>query len=347
MTFTMIVGAGFSRAISSHVPLTSDLCGVITREDQDPRQLELIPDLRDGQDLERWLSVLAESQPYLDEAVNAGNSQLFVYAVRAIRQAIQDGQGRAMAEPIPPWLDRLVRFLHNGRHSVVSFNYDTLLESATTTMLRSVEGQRTAVPAFHAQRVREQAPIYLEPQGFSTGRQRVSTYSLLKLHGSLDTFWVPGDVTGETIGRIPPTAWGAELDPRLEDPELKPAGKELFIVPPASAKSAYYANPISRQVWLDAHEALTNAERLCIFGYSLPLTDLTIGNLIASATTASAGGMAIEIVDFNPAPVAANLRRLGVAKDQVKLTRVANFGELEQWVDGIVRDEDLTVYPSG
>jgi hypothetical protein len=347
MTLAMIVGAGFSRAISSHLPLTGDLCEVLRREDQDPRQLEALPALRDGQDLERWLSVLAEPQPYLDEAENAGNAQQFVYATRVIRQTIDAGQGQAMSRPIPTWLDRLIRFLHVEGHTVISFNYDTLLECATTSLMRSIPGHGTVVPAFNRQRVREQPPVYFEPQGLTSGRQRVPTYTLLKLHGSLDTWWVRGDVTGETIGRIPPTAWGAEPDPRLWDPDLQPAGKELFIVPPASAKSAYYANPVSRQLWQDAHAALEAADEICIFGYSFPLTDLTIGNMVSSALNRTAQAQRVEVVDVNPTAVAGNLERLGIDRNQIQETSATSGDQIEEWVEHLVQGVDLNLYPPG
>lgn len=343
MSLVLILGAGFSRAISEHVPLTSDLCSEFTRKDQDPRQLELLPPLTDGQDLERWLSVLAEPQPYLDEAQVAGNRQQFLYATRVIRQAIETGQAAAMQGPTPPWLDRLIGYLHQGRHTVISFNYDTLLESATTSLVRTIDGHRTSIPAFHAQRIREERPIYATAQGLMAGTARVPTYSLLKLHGSLDTWWIAGDISGESIGRIPPTAWGAEPDARLWDPEQRPAGKDLFIVPPASAKSAYYANPVSRQLWQDAYQALQAAETVCLVGYSLPLTDLTIANMLASALQASTA--TIEVVDRAPDAVADNLERLRLAPTRITCTEVSNEQSLLTWVDHLVGDTDITMYP--
>lgn len=118
MNTVLLVGAGFSHAISNHVPLTWQLGPAVRPLDSDPRELADIPEIKTGQDLERWLSKIAEPQPYLDERDHALNTARFIQATRQIRNAVAAGQATAMAADMPEWLDALLRFMHIGNHTV-------------------------------------------------------------------------------------------------------------------------------------------------------------------------------------------------------------------------------------
>jgi hypothetical protein len=68
---TALFGAGFSRAISHLMPMTLELGRELRREDSNPEELARIPEIKTGADLERWLSRIAEPQPFLDDVFNA------------------------------------------------------------------------------------------------------------------------------------------------------------------------------------------------------------------------------------------------------------------------------------
>lgn len=68
--------------------------------------------------------------------------------------------------------------------------------------------------------------------------------------------------------------------------------KVPLVVPPAAAKSQYYANLGLRAQWAEAADALSRAEELVVMGYSIPANDelarsLLLTNLHPDATVHS------------------------------------------------------------
>lgn len=89
MTTTLVLGAGFSCGISPSMPLTSSLAeNVFQSDSEDFDRLAFDPSNR-GDVLERYLSVLAEPQPYLSLEANLENHARFITTVRQIAHTVQ------------------------------------------------------------------------------------------------------------------------------------------------------------------------------------------------------------------------------------------------------------------
>ena len=139
----------------------------------------------------------------------------------------------------------------------------------------------------------ETSPPVLDGVGAGLRHPRLK---LLKLHGSVDWWWVPGDVSGMSLaregvyGRIgSPNRLGLGLREHLLP------GRERFIVPPLAMKSAYYRNPLTRQLWQEAYEAIREATQFMLIGYSLPVTDFVIARMLGSAL--GTRSVRLEVVD--------------------------------------------------
>ena len=218
-----ILGAGFSRAISSHMPLTDELGA----EAVERAGITDHPDLREGR-FETWLSRLAEPQPDLDEVRNSENRTTFVKLLEGIHSTITERQGLALKNDAYAWLEELVAAWHARQATLITFNYDCLVESVYTSCgLFDFEGQGTRLSEWHLSRGVPPPP----PAGmYPTGTPR-PTARVLKLHGSTNWYWVPGDTTGSTLN-----SWRIEDDDPEERRRLLP-GRDPFIVPPAALKS--------------------------------------------------------------------------------------------------------------
>lgn len=142
------------------------------------------------------------------------------------------------------------------------------------------------------------------------------TFRLLKLHGSLSWYWSPDDTTGTTVQRwTTPGLFGAPV-PDDEDRRRRALpGREPFIVPPSAAKSVYYRNLITRELWSQAYTALRHANRIILAGYSLPVGDLTLSGMLGDA--AADRDTAIEIINPHPGPVRDHLADLGISDQQI------------------------------
>lgn len=178
----------------------------------------------------------------------------------------------------------------------MSFNYDTLVEHAVNS--HSIYDWEAGSRVL-AEHILNHTPPWPPGPG-RYGTDDASSFRLLKLHGSLDTFWVPGDRSGSTINRLPMVS-GSWTQPEPVDESTRRRdfpGRSPFIVPPAAAKSAFYDNPISRELWQSAADALAGADRVVLIGYSLPPTDLVTSGMLAENFN-----HAREIIVVNPQPL--------------------------------------------
>ncbi len=275
----------------------------------------------------RQLSRLAEPQPDLDEPRTLENRALFLRVSEILREVLLECQARVFAGPPDWWLLKLVGILHHTNTTTITFNYDTLIES-TIDASRLFDADLHRVRGSHL--LRGLPPLRLpDPGGLRFGPARASTFRYLKLHGSLDTFWIPNDVTGATIGRLAlQGGWGrptAESDDRRR--ELLP-GTSPFIVPPAATKSAFYGNPLTRELWQSTARELGDADEVALIGYSLPATDLVSSGMFADTL---AQDTRVTVVNPSPDLIVHRLVDLGVSPDDV--TTVDGDGCVQSYVN--------------
>ena len=125
-----VLGAGFSRAISDSMPLMRDLgCRVANRLEGYRR----IAPLFDG-DVELAMTFLAQGHPWLAESERLRNRALFLEISGAIAREVDAATEEVLSHLWPEWLIRFVHYLHDHRCTVITLNYDTLLERAFQTI---------------------------------------------------------------------------------------------------------------------------------------------------------------------------------------------------------------------
>jgi hypothetical protein len=309
----VILGAGFSRAISQDFPLTDELGTLAVAEaDDDGNGTIPHPPFANGS-FETWLSRLAEDQPYLTAAANLGNRARFLRISQAIRAVLASRQAAALASDAPGWLYDLLSILHMRRATITTLNYDNLIECAVDTGL--LYDHATLKWVTSTDILNGLPPAADHPAGLIPDHL-ARTFRLLKLHGSLSWYWSPDDTTGTTVQRwTTPGVFGAPV-PDDEDRRRRALpGREPFIVPPSAAKSVYYRNLITRELWSQAYSALRRANRIVLAGYSLPVGDLTFSGMIGDA--APDRDTAIEIINPHPGPVLDRLAALGIRDRQI------------------------------
>lgn len=329
MSHVVVLGAGFSHALSAgRMPLT-DVLGV-----EISRRLRAdgidVPASFSGGRFETWLSRLAEAQPDLDEVTNARNHALFLQISELVRTILLEAQNETVRDA-PPWIyQRLVGSLHARQSTVATFNYDTLVEHLIESQWRTDWRSNNFVRGHHIIQDRPPRPYV---QG-SFGEGAATSFQLIKLHGSVDTFWVSGDTTGATINRL---GYGQRWSEESDDSEtrrLRLPGRVPFIVPPAAAKSAFYANPFTRQLWRDAAHAIAAATTVDIVGYSMPPTDLVTAGMLADTLTI--GPKSIRVVNKYPDPVVGHLVSLGCDPSDIEV--YAGDGAIASYIDALEKD---------
>jgi len=269
-----LLGAGFSKAVSDMMPVTNTLTALIQKQLEDeqvPVPSSVLLDF--GVDLESWLSFLATDQPWLDRQENLRNQALFLDASRILGEALWERQNAALSATMPEWLGRLIVYWHRTRATVVTFNYDNLVEKAASEVLQSVEKH------FYYTALRPvPIPSSQSRYGGVVGATDVETFSLVKLHGSLD--WVYSgspDFYGEMIFSVNlVNSW----DPEPSTPSAAALDKVRLIVPPTSGKNVFMSHETIRAQWRFARQQIERARRIHLIGYSLPATDMTARTML-------------------------------------------------------------------
>ena len=232
-----VIGSGFSKAICPDSMPTLDELGRRIAEKLVTRpSFHLLPasvqaalanhHIPTGS-FEVWLSHLATRAPFLDEADRLHNAAIAQELTALIVDEVQQSVAATLSQPMPHWLGRLVTLWDRTAATVVTFNYDTLIEQAAD--------------AAHYPWIL--SPIESVVAGFS--------FTLLKMHGSMNWWWIPTDRVGNTVTPADmPGAWG-----KPETPE-RLGGMVPFVVPPLASKSDYYDLSIVRETWQLARSAL-------------------------------------------------------------------------------------------
>ena len=92
-----------------------------------------------------------------------------------------------------------------------------------------------------------------------------------------------------------------------------------LIIAPALYKTYDEFGTILEPLWMHAREALSNADRVCVIGYSFPPTDIRAIDLMRSIVDSDAQPV-IEIVDIKPEPIGDRLiSSLGMKPKRIKL----------------------------
>jgi hypothetical protein len=288
-----ILGAGFSKAICDQMPTLNELGHRISQPFQQTPSFALLTPAAvkalkagnmPGGGFEAWLSYLAEPAPFLDESERLHNAAIARELVRLGVDEIETSEHQTLTRPMPYWLGRLVTLWDRLDSTVITFNYDTLVEQAV-----------------NARRL----PWLYWPKYGGELRDAVAL-RLLKMHGSTNWWWIPSDKVGTTV-QVAPLAgeWGQPHIP------TRIRGMEHFVVPPLAVKSDYYDLSITRDAWQSARESLGTASRIILMGYSAPITDLTVAALLGNYADPD---VPIIVVDPNAASVVKRLSLLGLRR---------------------------------
>lgn len=292
MSDVFILGAGFSKAVSEEMPITSELGKLVIdrykyKESIDPKILEILQEDA-GQGFEKALAYLAQDKPWLPEAENLRHKALYLDFSNVIRALFHEMMRSPMvwrSNQPPLWLEALITHWHDDRSTVITLNYDTLIERIAgggpywQKRASSIPtGHLYPIPLAPAHQRVEPSPIPA-----AAAESETQTFKLYKLHGS--TNWLysgRSDFYGEQLYYVPckggidgPFDALAGRDAEVDDWNLL-SDKVPLIMPPALDKSAFFQHESLRSMWFRAGEAIRRASRVICIGYSLPISDLTM-----------------------------------------------------------------------
>lgn len=258
-----LLGAGFSKAISERMPVVKDL-----------------GDLTPGEEnFELALTRLSEDHPWLSPADNLRNQADFLDLASKVAERVAHRQNQAIRDNLvaangpPPWLRQLVRTWHRLKSTIITLNYDTLVEKAYAAELERPHDEMYPIPV---------PSILTRAGGGARLKHDDSGVSLVKLHGSIGWRYSGSSGAGEVVYDSCTKGWRLETP---DDDELRLAqDKVCLIAPPAFSKTRFYGNDLLRSQWVKAREALGGpGQMIYALGYSLPDNDLMVRFLLREA----------------------------------------------------------------
>ena len=275
-----ILGAGFSKAIHCSMPTTKELTGVVSKRIESS-ELTLPPPLKDPDDtgkeleenIELWMTYLSQGQPWLHETFNLYNLALANRIRRYIKEVINERTLRSMQQPRPEWLTSLIHEWSYRQATVLTLNYDTLVERAARRPLNTdMNADGNILPTHiyppYLANIRSRAAALW-------GASELDTFKYFKLHGSVNWHYSGREeFYGETIYYSDVSPWGSKIHPQERNSLLSAGDKETLIIPPVVEKTTFFNNETVRRLWQEASDALEAATRVFVIGYSLPLSDL-------------------------------------------------------------------------
>lgn len=305
-----VLGAGFSKSYNpSTVPLMADFLQMAksyNRYNIDGEHKNLARfiaryfGIAEYHDLEKVMSFL--SAPALDDpSVQYENrSLLYHQLIQVIQETLSLVHVGRPSETISQYYENFAEHLVSSRSSVITFNYDLLLDSLLyrTGKWIGYDGYGADIPSAYQALPR---PARRSPSDYVPPDENRSRMYLLKLHGSIN-WGVPtlhpesdsalyqdphgcyhqGFFRGERVGPSPLN--GSTFGPR----ELSLSMRfEPFLVPPILDKTSLLKNRTLRVLWNIARESISKADELVFIGYSLPTTDFAAEFLFRQAVKTS------------------------------------------------------------
>lgn len=259
-----LLGAGFSRAMKSEMPLLADLTEKIAKTEIGARYSHL-------GSIEEILSYLSQSLPWENQSTYLRKKADFIDITRLIGELIVSLQGPEKINFSKPAL-AFAEHIRKTEAHILTLNYDTVIEQI--------------VQSIGDVHIDEMYPISLPPADTRDGAGLFAHYptanvpTIYKLHGSINYFYSGAEsYFGETIYY----SHESKLTRNARKEKKDIDDKVPLIVPPTFDKTVYFNNETIRTIWRLASERLASATRLVVIGYSLPISDLMMRSFLKAS----------------------------------------------------------------
>jgi hypothetical protein len=308
------------------MPLTDDLgSAVISLLPQNIRQELNAPKFENGEmSFEAWLSWLSEDQPYESDGANSRRRGNFQELQAQISNVIRERQREVFAKELPKWLFTFLDIANFSKSTIISLNYDTIIESAFSLGdFKDQSGDRV----FSSDLIKFFSPFTgIRFDGGTPPVRNIESLELIKLHGSIDWYRNPNDETGQSLERVEESLNRLEYDDYHE--RLNRQGKIEFIIPPTNKKNSYFDIPSIKQMWRQAYKALESANHVVFMGYSIPINDLSMASMISKLVRLKE--IKFTVVDSDSLSVVQHLKVMGTLESNI--TRFDGMGCISEFV---------------
>ena len=295
MADVFLLGAGFSKAVARTMPTMAELYELL-----EPLIGTADGFTRDAYDyaagnVETLLSYYAIPSPH-DEMIEVLRKRRVAALIETeIGTLLQQREEEQAEKGLNAAGAPLVATWHKRRAHVLTTNYDLLVERLLDEWSAS-QGQAEGIPSsgdihpvpLRSARTRDGTAMW--------GSSYPETFTLYKLHGSINWYKSGIETNTDEIYTLPPDQFGDPQNQRFV------GDKRRFIVPPVYDKSSLLNHDSVRNLWWQAKtKALAQADVLHVVGYSLPETDMAMRTLLweGRRLAQAKGRIPLNVVDVD------------------------------------------------
>lgn len=264
-----VLGSGFSKSFLPQMPTLRDLNELIPFgiseefphfRDYCKRFLNLCNGQSEYLSIESLATSILSARIFPGERERLYHASLRFELLRFIASAIRHDEGLSeeAAEVMRKFLKSCINCPAEGRRDtlLVSFNYDTLIEStiANDPELREIASVDYGVRIDRADRSANHKPLD-------------HTIDLIKLHGSLNWFPIKGVADELDLKNV------CQVEPEDRSFPIYCEDTPIYI-PMAHAKESFLRGSLFNVLWSKADYYLKNAEEIYFIGYGFPKSDV-------------------------------------------------------------------------
>lgn len=268
------LGAGFSKYLNSSYPSLANLTE------------KFMPPNKNFGDIEQYLTCLVSKLPFKDEATIYENLAEY----KRLTKKIADYFWELENKEIPNLSNKqkeIFQIILDKKIPCITMNYDLLLEKILLDIQNSKSKLEYKISNFYE--ILSQCITHIQKGGdleivskyeidciFNDLPQEIKIQmpEILKLHGSIN-WYCNGVSANDTIYLYEKT--DNEYVDKFRD------NLSNFIIPPTLDKQSLYNHIAIMHLWKQAYKYLANAEKIYIFGYSFPISDISVDTLFRSA----------------------------------------------------------------
>ncbi len=266
-------GAGFSKSLNNYYPTLAELSNYFLENGFIYENEKIYKD-----NLEQLLTYLITPLPFKTREEILRDEASYLEEINKISKFFIELLETKEIDKNNKYILNLSQYINDNKCTCITLNYDLLLEEMLFSTLDKKVSEGNVYNIFYKMPIKEiNERKETEQNAFSNFFQsnldngRKNSTEIIKLHGSIN--WYCDQIYKNS------QIYFSEYE---NNTYLKEDLRAL-IIPPILDKTNNYNHIVMQSLWKRAYEAIKNAKNIHIYGFSFPVTDLSVVYLFKSA----------------------------------------------------------------
>lgn len=272
-------GAGFSKSLNDSYPTLAELSEYFLNNKFIKKHEEIYKD-----NLEQLLTYLITPLPFKTKEDILRDEASYIEKIKKIGEYFLNLKNKEITD-LNNNIRILSQFINRNKCTCITLNYDLLLEEMLFSTLNREVSENNVYNIFYKMPIKYiNERTEREQQGFNFHKSNLdygkkNSTEIIKLHGSINWYC-------DQIYQNSPIYFYSHKATKQFEEYQENIGKESLrqlIIPPILDKTSNYNHIEIQSLWKKAFKSIQKAKNIYIYGFSFPLTDLSVVYLFKSA----------------------------------------------------------------